>query len=377
MGEQLRDNYFIIVRTVLMIVLSIYGFFGFESGNPQTGVSVRILLLISFYIFVMVLRELFPRYRFACIMIGAVVYAFLLTGGGAGFVFLGFQLAYEILIMLKVRILWYFVPLLFLLVDSPARNITSYIFVTLIMLLYMQDQFVVSVYKKEIMEGTVTQQFLKKDIKDQEDAAKEEIKRNALRAEKEILEERASLSQTLHDKLGHSINGSIYQLEAGKLLMNKDPGKAADMIQAVIDQLRSGMDEIRMILRKERPEKKKMSLLQLHELCEDCIEKGVDAELATEGDIELISNEMWEIILDNTFEAVANSMKYSKCNRIMIKINVMNKMIRCEISDNGIGCGTIVDGMGISGMRQRVRSIGGIIDFESEAGFKVSMLLPL
>ena len=159
--------------------------------------------------------------------------------------------------------------------------------------------------------------------------------------------------------------------------MNKDPGKAADMIQAVIDQLRSGMDEIRMILRKERPEKKKMSLLQLHELCEDCIEKGVDAEIATEGDIELISNEMWEIILDNTFEAVTNSMKYSKCNRIMIKINVMNKMIRCEISDNGIGCGTIVDGMGISGMRQRVRSIGGIIDFESEAGFKVSMLLPL
>ena len=55
----------------------------------------------------------------------------------------------------------------------------------------------------------------------------------------------------------------------------------------------------------------------------------------------------------------------------------MNKMVRCTISDDGIGCDEIVDGMGLSGMRQRIRLVGGTIDFETHPGFKVSMLLPL
>ena len=92
---------------------------------------------------------------------------------------------------------------------------------------------------------------------------------------------------------------------------------------------------------------------------------------------------MWEVILDNAFEAVTNSMKYSKCKRIDISIVVMNKMVRCSIADDGVGCDKIEDGMGISGMRKRIREAGGTIDFESkndsgmQKGFKVNMLLPL
>ena len=52
-------------------------------------------------------------------------------------------------------------------------------------------------------------------------------------------------------------------------------------------------------------------------------------------------------------------------------------MVRCSIRDNGIGCKEVKDGMGISGMRQRVRAVGGTIDLETEAGFTVNMLLPL
>ena len=83
------------------------------------------------------------------------------------------------------------------------------------------------------------------------------------------------------------------------------------------------------------------------------------------------------MILDNAFEAVSNSMKYARCNRIDIKLVVMNQRVRVTISDDGIGCLQFEDGMGISGMRQRVRSCNGTITFESTAGFSVTMLLPL
>lgn len=205
----------------------------------------------------------------------------------------------------------------------------------------------------------------------------EEVRKGLLMAENQLLEERAQLSQTLHDKLGHNINGSVYQLEAIKVLMEKDPAASKNMIQAVIDQLREGMNEIRAILRKERPEKYRLALLQLEKLCEECCQKGVAAQLVTEGELSGIPEKYLEIILDNAYEAVSNSMKYAKCTKIEIKIHVMNQMIRCSISDNGIGCNEITDGMGISGMRHRIRKVNGIIDFESDTGFKINMLLPL
>ena len=159
--------------------------------------------------------------------------------------------------------------------------------------------------------------------------------------------------------------------------MEKDPEKSGKMVQAVIDQLRTGMDEIRAILRKERPEKKELALLQLYKLCEDCNSKGVETEFQKDGDIALISDELWEVILDNAFEAVTNAMKYARCRHIEIKLVILNKMIRCSISDDGIGCADVKDGMGISGMRQRVRAAGGTLSLETEAGFTVTMLLPM
>ncbi|MBP5250512.1 MAG: hypothetical protein J6Z46_10980, partial [Lachnospiraceae bacterium] len=72
-----------------------------------------------------------------------------------------------------------------------------------------------------------------------------------------------------------------------------------------------------------------------------------------------------------------NSMKYSECRHIDIQIVVMNRMVRCTVRDNGKGCHHFEDGMGISGMRQRVRAVNGTIDFETEIGFTVKMLLPL
>ena len=227
------------------------------------------------------------------------------------------------------------------------------------------------------MKETIIEQDLKKNIYLKDAESKAEIRKNMLLAENKLLEGRSKLAQTLHDKLGHNINGSIYQLEAVKVIMEKDPEKSKVMLQGVIDQMRGGMDEIRAILRKERPEKKEQSMLQLYKLCEDCNEKGVAMELSTSGDISLISENYWEIILDNAFEAVTNAMKYSKCTRINVSIVVMNKMLRCSITDNGIGCGNLVDGMGISGMRSRVRAVGGTISFETESGFAVNMLLPM
>ena len=356
----------------------IYSMYGLLENAEATGVSFRVLLLVLFYISLMTFKELAEGWKKLGILIGAFVINMLLIYlSGKGFVILICFLGFEMLSFFKVKFPLYFLMYLVVFVETPMGDLTEFTVVTMLLVFYLQHEYVVEQYAKQMYEDTVLQQGLKRDYENREYEVRAELKKNMLKAENRVLQERAALSQTLHDKLGHNINGSIYQLEASKVIMDKDPGKARTMIQSVIDQLRTGMDEIRAILRKERPEKKKMALLQLYELCADCNKKGVEAELNTEGNLSAVSDELWEVILDNTFEAVTNAMKYSKCKKIDISIVVMNEMIRCMISDNGVGCDTIKDGMGISGMRQRIRNAGGTIYFETEAGFKVNMLLPL
>lgn len=375
MEERFRNHYFVILRIALLLVLEVYIIL---SQSVLTGASVEVLLLLALFIGLMAGKELVERKKqVVFFLLSGVLFYVILSWIGNAFLLLGVFLGYEILTYLKPKMFWYFLPIGIACIHGQVDTYMQIMVAFFMGIIYLQHDFVVESYLQQTKEDIMVEQSLKHDIYHKEHEMKEEMRKNLLTAENQILEERTQLSQTLHDKLGHNINGSVYQLEAVKLLMEKEPETSKKMVQAVIDQLRMGMDEIRAILRKERPKKYKLAVLQIEKLCEDCRSKGVHAELITEGDLVKVPENYLEIILDNAYEAVSNSMKYSRCSKIEIKIHVMNQMIRCSISDNGVGCMEIVDGMGISGMRRRVREVNGILDFETEAGFQINMLLPL
>lgn len=375
MEERFRDSYFILLRIVLLVVLEVYIIL---SQSVLTGASVEVLLILALFTGVVAGKELVNRrYQGVLLIVSGIIWLMMMAEVGTDFALLGVYLGYEVVAYLRLRMFWYICPLIIAFIPSDVGTFVQVMIASLIGIIYYQHYFVVNSYKKQVNEDIIIEQRLKRNINRRELEMQEEVRKSFLVAENQMLEERAELSQVLHDKLGHNINGSIYQLEAVKVLMEKEPEASKKMVQAVIDQLRGGMDEIRAILRKERPKKYKLAILQLEQLCEDCRAKGVEAELKIEGEMKDIPEQYIEVILDNAFEAVSNSMKYAKCSKIKINIYVLNKMIRCSISDNGIGCKEIVDGMGISGMRKRIRGINGILDFETEAGFIINMLLPL
>lgn len=375
MEERFRESYFVLLRIALLLILEIY----IALSQPVlTGASVKVLLILALFIGVIAGKELVGR-RMRILLLGAagVLFLFILFTLGTAFTLLGIFLCYEILTCFRPRLLWYLVPLGFAFIPGAIEVPIQLMLAVLMGIIYFQHDFVVESYRKQTKEDTIAEQELKRSMNRREHEMQEAVQKGLLMAENQMLEERAELSQTLHDKLGHNINGSVYQLEAVKVLMEKEPETSRKMIQAVIDQLRGGMDEIRVILRKERPKKYKLAILQLEKLCEDCRLKGVEAELVTEGEMKEIPEKYLEVILDNAYEAVSNSLKYAKCSKIKISVHVLNQMVRCSISDNGVGCSEVIDGMGISGMRKRVREVNGILDFETEAGFAINMLLPL
>ena len=376
MTENLRENYFLAVRTGLLLVLEIYIAL---SQFILTGASYGMLLLLALFLGTMTARELVKTNKKKWIFFGVSLFLWLVMMAASenGFLLLGIMLCYEGITYLKPGILWYFLPLPVACIPDRTDIPVQIMFTLFLGVIYFQHDFIIESYRKQTKDETILEQHLKHDMYEKEHEMKQEIKRSLLLAENQVLEERARLSQTLHDKLGHNINGSVYQLEGAKVLMEKEPKRAKEMIQAVIDQLRTGMDEIRVILRKERPKKYRLALLQLEKLCEECRKKGVNAALLTKGDLSAVPEKYLEIILDNAYEAVSNSLKYAGCTKIDMTIYVLNKMVRCSISDNGTGCEQFADGMGISGMRSRMREINGILSFETQTGFTVNMLLPL
>ncbi len=375
MSEQLRDNYFLAVKIIMLIALELYIAL---TKNVLTGASGMVLLLLALLIGCFSLVQLFDKVkRWMCLCGCVILLIVIITNIDKAFVLLGICLAYDIISYLKPSFIWYFTPLIFGIIESDINSYVRILACLFIGIIHIQHDFIVESYRKQTVEDTLSEQQLKKNIYKKEHEMQEEMRKGLLQAENQLLEERAQLSQTLHDKLGHNINGSVYQLEAIKVIMDKEPDTSKRMIQGVIDQLRTGMDEIRAILRKERPKKYRLATIQLEKLCEDCVSKGVDAKLVTDGDLSKVPDKYLEIVLDNAYEAVSNAMKYARCTKIEIKIHVLNQMLRCSISDNGIGCKEIEDGMGISGMRRRVREVNGVLNFETEAGFTINMLLPI
>lgn len=375
MEERLRQNFFTAVRIGLLLILEGYIVL---SRSAVTGAPSGVLLLLALFIAAMSLKELVGgRKKIPFFAAAAVILIVMIKSLGTEFFPLGILLYYELLHCIKPGLALYFPPLPAAFIPTSLGVNAQLIIVLMLALVYIQNDFVVESYRRQTQEDCETEQHLKHDMYRREHEMQEQLRKNLLQTENQILEEREQLSQQLHDKLGHSINGSIYQLEAIKVLMEKDPTASRTMLQAVIDQMRGGMDEIRAILRKERPKKYRIAMIQLEKLCEDCRHKGVDTALTTEGDLSQVPEKYLEILLDNAYEAVSNSMKYAKCTAISISIRVLNQMVRCSIADNGIGCREIVDGMGISGMRRRIREVNGVIDFETEIGFTINMLLPL
>ena len=374
MGERFREQYFVLLRIVLLLILEIYIVF----SQSVLGAPVKVLLILALFVGVIAGKEL-VEHRIQILFLGAagILLFVIIFMFGPAFTLLGIYFCYEVLTYFRPKLLWYLIPVGLAFVPGGGEGVVQLIIAVFMGIIYCQHDFVVEAYRKQTKEDTIIEQELKHNMSQREHELKEEVRDSLLMAENQMLEERAELSQTLHDKLGHNINGSVYQLEAVKVLMEKDSETSKKMIQAVIDQMRSGMDEIRVILRKERPKKYKLAVLQLEKLCEDCRMKGVGAELITEGELKEIPEKYLEIILDNAYEAVSNSMKYAKCSKIKISVHVLHQMVRCSISDNGVGCSEVIDGMGISGMRKRVREVNGILDFETEVGFTINTLLPL
>lgn len=193
------------------------------------------------------------------------------------------------------------------------------------------------------------------------------------------LEERNEISQKIHDYVGHTISGSLIQLEAVKILiLNNEKKKAEEFIQRTIEVLRTGHEEIRKVLKEIKPQSYKVGINRIRLLIEEFKKtSNLDVSFKWEGKIERINYVYWSIIYENLRECLTNTLKHSKATKVEIFIGVYNKFVKLEVMDNGIGKESIKKGLGLVGIEERTASVGGKVILDGLNGFSVITLLPL
>lgn len=192
------------------------------------------------------------------------------------------------------------------------------------------------------------------------------------------LEERNKISGNLHDKIGHTISGTILQLEAIKVIFNKDEEKAKDSLNVALNNLRVGMNDIRATLRNIKPEQEELGINRIKLLLEEKTKNtNYNFKIKYSGSLDNVSTLNWILFIEAVKELSTNSIKYSKGDLIEVSVDVLNAIIKLEVKDNGIGGKSIKKGMGLSNIEDKVGQREGKVIINGDSGFSVIILMPL
>jgi signal transduction histidine kinase len=181
----------------------------------------------------------------------------------------------------------------------------------------------------------------------------------------------------LHDTLGHSLTQIILLLRSVPILEKSDFKGAVKVLKKATALCSQSLDEMALI---DSPlssahELLSISLYHMEEEFSDTLE----IHIAIKGREIPISQRINHALLRCCQEAVTNGIKHGGADRIDMVIRYENRSLLLLIADNGEGCHSIVPGLGIKGMIERLAKIGGTMRYQGEKGRGVmlSIQVPL
>ncbi len=201
------------------------------------------------------------------------------------------------------------------------------------------------------------------------------IENDRLRSDERIMtlqDERRRLARDLHDSVTQSLHSLKFSAESARLVAENDPQALHSNLIHLSASAAQALKEMRLMLYELRLQPlEKIRLVDALRLRLDTVEKKADVqtELIVSGADEIPRD--WEPQLyPIAMEALNNALKHSRSTAVTVRIE-RGKAFIMQISDNGLGFDSDQPdpgGMGLRSMAERVESIGGRLEIESNPG---------
>ena len=176
------------------------------------------------------------------------------------------------------------------------------------------------------------------------------------------LAERERIGRDLHDLLGHTLSLITLKSELAKRLALADPSRAQREMEEVERVARHTLAEVRSAVTGLRAGDLSSELVSARLMLES---SGIAFAVELPAQLELPVDTEATLCLVLR-EAVTNIHRHSRATEACIVITRNGQDFSMRITDNGCG-GLSAHGNGVSGMRERVRQIGGRLAIESPA----------
>jgi signal transduction histidine kinase len=173
-------------------------------------------------------------------------------------------------------------------------------------------------------------------------------------------DERRRLERDLHDGAQQRIVATGMRL---RLLQERlSPADAAE-VDAVVDELRDTVDELRRIAHGVRPSQLDDGLAAALAAVKRASPLPIELDVTDLPDVSDTRALTAYLVVS---EAVVNVLKHAQASRIRVVVVPLRDRLAVEVTDDGVG-GVPVDAP-LRGLRDRVVSVGGTVDVESAVG---------
>src|SRR5713226_5186647 len=199
-----------------------------------------------------------------------------------------------------------------------------------------------------------------------------------------VFEERNRMARDIHDTLAQGFTGVIVQLEAAEDAVSCGSRKDADKhLHRAGELARRSLSEARRSVHALRPQA--LEEQNFWDALKGIIKNttvgtALHATFAAQGKLPELPRPWQENLLHIGQEALTNTLKYAHARNFETRLSYKAKKLRLELRDNGNGFKVKDrhDGVGLTGIRERVEQMGGELKITSSRGkgTKITVLLP-
>jgi signal transduction histidine kinase len=200
---------------------------------------------------------------------------------------------------------------------------------------------------------------------------------------KAVLDERSRLAREMHDTVIQGCTSVSALLEAIASTQTRDDRPQDELLRYARAQVRTTIHEARQTVWNLRHEDSPLDLVaSLTALAVQAgKESGVRVDCVTSGDPLHVAGPVTRELLMVVREAVYNAVRHGHAQTITICATFQPERLVVTVSDDGLGFqvgDTPADGhYGITGMRERMKGVGGTLKIKSVAGQGTQVVLTL
>ncbi len=193
--------------------------------------------------------------------------------------------------------------------------------------------------------------------------------------------ERQRITRDIHDIIGYTLTNNMMLMEAAQDLMKENALALPGIIEQARSNAEEGLRRIRAAMYRLRQEEVPHAsgldaVARLIRIFEHSTAVAIryDFSNAPRSISEQVDSAVYHLVQ----EALVNAFRHGNATEVRIQLWYTGTELRVHLMDNGKGADSITEGIGISGMRERVEALDGTLRIQPlPGGFEVAAHIPV